>query len=398
MMMLTDAELDEIKTRPGNDCETVAGQWVRLRKTGGRTVGPCPLCSRNPQSRKSGIFEVKDGGLGWVCATCRGGDVISLVMKHEGIDFRAAVEWLGGSRAVDPAVAAKREQERAVREAEKAKVADDFRQRERKSLYNIWNAAIPAAGSPVESYLKLRGLTLPDWTGRAPGLRCVPDMPYFHGQEEDEAGRKSQRIIHRGPAMVAPIVGPDGRFRGLHFTYIDLTQPNGKAKIVDPDTGEELPAKKVRGSKTGGHIDLVGTRHPTKIIIGEGIETVLSVWLALTACGQDVADTAFWSSVDLGNLGGAAIESVMHPTSITGAGRAMRVPGPDPDMTKPGIILPPSVADIVALGDGDSDRVLTHCALYRGAQRFLALNERVVVRVAWADEGKDFNDMVRAGA
>ena len=394
--MLSPAELDDIKSRPGNDCAEVARQWVSLRRQGGRLVGPCPLCSRNPQSRKTACFEVKDGGQAWVCAKCgNGGDVIKLVQQHENIDFRAAVEWLGGSRQIDPEIAAKRERERQAQEAKRQAEADEFRQRERKTLYDIWNEASPAVGSPVEAYLQLRGLHLPEWSQRADRLRCVPRMPYFHGTQDGPDGRKQQRVIHRGPAMLAPIMGADGKFRGLHFTYIDLSQSNGKAAITDPDTGEELPAKKVRGSKTGGHIHLIGPREPKQIVIGEGIETVLSVWLAMKECAIDISTTAFWSSVDLGNLGGPAADRVVHPELTDAGGRARRIPGPDPDMTKPGIDIPQSVIDVIALGDGDSDLVLTECAIHRGAVRWREGNAARIVRVAWAPEGKDFNDMVR---
>ena len=48
--MLYPAELDEIKSRSGNDCAEVARKWASMRHKGRRIVGPCPLCSRNPQS------------------------------------------------------------------------------------------------------------------------------------------------------------------------------------------------------------------------------------------------------------------------------------------------------------------------------------------------------------
>ena len=396
-MILSPDQLSDLKSRPENDCGVVAKKLgAKLRKSGRRLIGSCPLCPTPSNSKYPDRFEIKEKGRAWVCRYCGGGDVIKLVMEHKRLDFRGAVDWLGGPRAVDPAEMAERERQEAEHKAAQDKSADEFRQRERKKLYDIWNNAKPAAGSPVERYLQLRGLTLPVWPGRADRLRCVPEMPYFHGQEEGPDGRKRERVIGRHPAMVAPIVGPDGKFRGLHFTYIDLGQASGKAKITDPDSGEELPAKKVRGSKSGGHIDLVGARVPEKIVIGEGIETVLSVWLALTSCGIDVTQTAFWSGVDLGNIGGAAADKITHPTLTTANGRAQRVPGLDPDLEKGGgIVLPASVADVVQLGDGDSDRTVTHCALYRGAQRWWAINDRVAVRLAWADEGMDFNDMVR---
>jgi hypothetical protein len=190
--------------------------------------------------------------------------------------------------------------------------------------------------------LHQRGLVVvPDWPKGAARLCYVDGMPYYCGEEVDGGGRKKARVIHRGPAMVAPIVR-NGKFSGLHLTYIDLTRPNGKAEILDPDTGEALPAKKVRGSKAAGAIELVKIAPdsaPSQIIIAEGIETVLSAWLAMKASGVDMALTEFWSAVDLGNLGGPATAQVAHPTLTTASGRPRRIPGPDPDMEKPGIML-----------------------------------------------------------
>ncbi|MGJ0426217.1 hypothetical protein [Methylocystis sp.] len=68
----------------------------------------------------------------------------------------------------------------------------------------------------------------------------------------------------------------EGRFIGVHITWIDLEAPKGKAETVDPDTGMMLPATKIRGSLKGGSIRLVyGGETPTRYFIGEGIETVL---------------------------------------------------------------------------------------------------------------------------
>jgi hypothetical protein len=110
---------------------------------------------------------------------------------------------------------------------------------------------------------------------------------------------------------------------------------------------------------------------------------------------------AFWSGVDLGNLGGKAAAVVPHPTLKTAQGRVQRVPGPEPDLLSPGIAIPDSVIDVIMLGDGDSDRFTTQCALARASKRF-ALNSEAMtkidrtVRCAWAPVGLDFNDMLRA--
>jgi hypothetical protein len=52
--------------------------------------------------------------------------------------------------------------------------------------------------------------------------------------------------------------------------------------------------------------------------------------------------------------------------------------------------------DVVLLGDGDSDRVLTECALYRAQTRLLAMGNDRLVRVAWAPAGQDFNNLLDA--
>ena len=55
-----------------------------------------------------------------------------------------------------------------------------------------------------------------------------------------------------------------------------LTGNKGKAIIIDPDTGEQLPVRKVRGSKAGGWIELCGSAAPLVVVAGEGIETALA--------------------------------------------------------------------------------------------------------------------------
>lgn len=395
--MLSEAELHDIKSRPENHCGEIAAKWVHLRRSGGKQVGPCPLCCKDTQSRRRSCFEILDGGLGWGCAKCHdGGDVLRLVMRHEGLDFHGAVEWLGGSREINPEVAARRERERKAQEEKREADSDRYRQKERGELYGIWKNAQPLFGTAAQAYLEIRGISAPSFSPFR--LRCIPEMPYYHGTETSQSGRKGKRVIHRGPAMVAPILGNDGRFAGLHFTYLDLTKPNGKAAITDPDNGEALPAKKVRGSKAAGHIDLIGPQKPKQVVIGEGIETVLTVWFAMCECGIDISETAFWSAVDLGNLGGPHLDKIAHPTARMKNGRAIQVPGILPDLSKPGIVMPKSADDIVLLGDGDSDPETTQCAVFRGQQRYSQAEEGCsarIVRTMFADAGADFNDMVR---
>jgi putative DNA primase/helicase len=387
---ISEAELAALKAR--HPCDAVAGQWVRLRKQGRKMIGPCPVCSANRQSGSATRFECDADG--WVCAVCQdGGDVIKLVQlvqfnSGDADTFLAAVDWLGGARGPeDPAAAAERERRRREIEAKSA----EFREQERGKVFEIWKRGTAIAGTPVEAYLcKRLGIDAADCTipdRDALRLRALEAMPYY------ATGARDAEMLARASAMLAPIVR-GGKFCGLHVTYLDLAEPKGKLFLRGPD-GEALPAKKVRGSKAGGHIEIVGRTLPGRLIIGEGIEKTLAVFAALCACERADVATAFWTSVDLGNLGGKAAAAVAHPTLKNAAGRAQRVPGPDPDLSAPGIEIPDSVTEIIILGDASSDPFTTQCAIARAAARWARPGR--LIEVAWSSQDEDFDDALRAG-
>jgi len=415
-MKFSDAIIAQVKARHAVD--EVAGQWVRLRrKRGGEFThaGPCPLCSRSGEKRDDARFECSADK--WVCAACcQGGDVIKLVMLREGIDFCAAVNRLGGDAAetIAPRHAERRGRDCAAagkprnpipgdlaphpelaaaflrgfdRETARQAAAACYRERERLRLAHFWDEAAPFAGTPVQAYLRRRGLLVPSNAQ----LRFHPWVPYFADGRENEP-----RLIHRGPAMLAAFWGAAGVFTGLHITWLDLATAMGKALIADPETGLLLPAKKMRGSKAGSYIDLGGDAAAERMVAGEGIETVLSVATALFRAGRDLKRMQFRAAGDLGNLGGRARESVRHPTLKDAAGRARRVPGPDPDQEAPAMPVPDGVRESILLGDGDSDPFVTRCAMARAAQRHARPGRNV--RVIFAPPGCDFNDVLRGRA
>lgn len=222
-------------------------------------------------------------------------------------------------------------------------------------------------------------------------LRYLPRLPYWI--ERDSGGWEE---LLAGPAMLAPILAwPNGNLIGLHITWLDDSRPGTKLRASHPDTGELLPAKKVRGRKAGGFIPLSPGRGRARLVVGEGIETVLTMRLALARHGLD-HEIGFWSAIDLGNLAGRATETVPHPTMRRQAGGRtvrVRVPGPEPDRESPAVPIPDEVTDLVLLKDGDSDPFLTDLAMYRAARRFACVTRSV--RVAEPAVGLDFNDMVR---
>jgi len=388
MTRLSTADLEDIKAR--NPLEGVAGGYVKLRRMGRRLVGPCPVCGGRATSQR---FEILEDGTSWVCAVCPdGGDVIHLVQKVEGCDFRSAIERLGGRSELDAAAAKKlfeaREKKRLARERQ----SEEFREKERKRLWRAWQQASEIHGSAAARYLEGRGLALP---ASCPGLRFLSEAPYFHGEQLDDRGRRSPMVLHRGPAMLAAFIRADGRFGGLHTTWLTETRdPPAKLELTDPETGEVLNSKKMRGSKAGAHIAIALTKDPRRLVIGEGIETVLAVWTAYHRAGRSIEDAAFWAAGDLGNMAGRAIKTVPHPTLKRPNGRAISVPNDQPDPDDQGLSIPDSVDELILLGDGDSEPVLTRFAMTRAARRYARPGR--TIRIAFAPAGLDFNDVLVA--
>jgi hypothetical protein len=371
---------------------------AKLKKHAREYVGACPVCGGKD---RFAVNPTKKGGV-FFCRGFGGGDVIAMVEHVCSVTFLPACEIINGRpmpeaeaqiSAEDLARAAKqRELDRIAREHAQRRQNKIDRERERRAAYDMWRGGAWSFGSPVETYLRrARGIDpLPE---RLP-LRYASSVAFFQGEEINQAGRKVPRVIWRGPVMLAPIVDTNGKFRGVHRTWLDLEQPGGKAVIVDPTDGEVLNPKKCRGSVDGNVIRLIDVPMPRRLFVGEGIETVLSVWVALHRAGRDLSDAAFWCSVSLGNLGGPALGTVPHPVLRDDKGRPRNVLGPEPDLDAPTIHIPDSVVDVVLLGDGDSDRFATQCAHARANKRHTRIGR--VVRTAWAPEGKDFNDLVRA--
>ena len=367
--------LEDLKDR--NPVADVAARYTTLHRVGRRLGGPCPICGGDP---RKGRFEVMENET-WTCAVCnKGGDVIRLVELVEGVDFKTAVARLGGAAELDPAQAAKLAEKRDRARLARETAEERRRETDRKILHGIWKQVAKIEGTVAQRYLKARGLQLPPSTG----LRFVGAMPYHNG---------GARKLYSGPAMVAAFKRRDGKFGGLHQTWL---KPDGagKAEIVDAENGQLLPAKKMRGQKAGCHIAVAAFGKPRRLFIAEGIETVLSVYTAMKLEGRPLDDVAFWAAGDLGNLAGRAADTIDHPTLKRPDGKPQRVPNRVPDPQDQGLAIPDSVDELVLLGDGDSDPFLTECAMTRAARRYAREGRRVFV--AMAPRAEDFNDELRA--
>ncbi|MEH6727143.1 MAG: hypothetical protein V7703_13355, partial [Hyphomicrobiales bacterium] len=182
-------------------------------------------------------------------------------------------------------------------------------------------------------------------------------------------------------------------FLGAHCTWI---RADGRGKMVLKDRfNTVLKSKKIQGFQKGGAIRLTPGRSlgAPHLLMGEGIETTLSALYALCLAGKG-AGYAAWCGVSLGNMSGGGLgPSAPHPSDPK-----KRVPSPVPDMERPGLQVPDWAEQVTLLGDGDSDRPITlarmACAANRARADGAKKGVRRIVRIAWADDGKDFNDML----
>src|SRR5436853_7655590 len=71
--------------------DEVARRGIKLVGRGER-VGPCPVCGGRDR------FSINIKKQIWNCRGCaRGGDVVDLVQHLDGVDFKIAVQTLGGN-------------------------------------------------------------------------------------------------------------------------------------------------------------------------------------------------------------------------------------------------------------------------------------------------------------
>jgi hypothetical protein len=366
---------------------------LTLRGTG-EMVGPCPDCGGSDR------FAINTRKQVFNCRGCgAGGDVIALAELVFHCDFREACRVLTGEDApdgragtVDHEAVRRVAEQRARDEAQRAAEENAWRERERAKAYEFWRSGRRLAGTEAADYLAGRGLGPVLDRVR---LRHVDGLDYWHQRTEPGRKKPVPFVLHHGPAMLAPITDDDDRFAGVHMTWFLPMRPGEKVDLADPQSGEALPAKKIRGSKRRGWIRLITPARFDRLVAGEGIETVLSV--AVAELGTPAFErTAYWSSIDLQHLGGRAADRMAHPELKTRSGRAQTVPGGTPDDDPAAPMPPHCVREILTLGDGDSDRFTADLVHARAARRWA--RDGRTIRTAFAPQGADFNTVLRGVA
>ncbi len=148
----------------------------------------------------------------------------------------------------------------------------------------IWRASKPATGTPVEAYLRARGLTMP-----------LPRALRFHRGLKHPAGATWSAMI----GLVTR--GIDNLPLAIHRTFLERDGA-GKAPVE--------PAKMMLGPCRGGAVRLSSSSDG--LMIGEGIATCLA---AMQATGRPA-----WAALSTSGLGALDLPDVISDVTVLADG------------------------------------------------------------------------------
>jgi putative DNA primase/helicase len=229
------------------NAETIA------KALGGHKAG-CGWMARCPShDDRSPSLSICDADYGKVLIRC-----------HAGCDQEKVIATLR-SRGLWPEKGSRRITRLAPRSVTKRTEPDRDDAKRTEAALAIWEGAMPAGGSPVETYLASRGLHLPP----------TPTLRFHAGLKHPSSGI--------WPAMIALVTrGTDDMPLAIHRTF--LARDGGGKAPVDPQ-------KMMLGPCHGGALRLAAPGH--MLMVGEGIETCLAAmqatdhpaWAALSTSG-----------------------------------------------------------------------------------------------------------------
>lgn len=268
----------------------LAGAVVKLRRAGVELRGPCPICQAGAKSA-SPPFAVNPAKDTFRCYGCdEHGDVVELErLLRGGTPAEAARRLTGGGYVSTP---------RTDQTPPPVRGGDEGKALARLKLaQEMLDGARPIAGTLVERYLLGRGIAPAVVAAAAPNLLF---HPFAKAAWDADA-----KVWIKAPAMLCRPVTQAGPTGGVHATYLkrdgsardkalgkkmwgpqhgEVGQPAG-AWLIGPDSGS-----------TGGF-----AARRSRLAVGEGVETVLSVVTLQLRRGEGMRACA---ALSLGRLQG----------------------------------------------------------------------------------------------
>jgi putative DNA primase/helicase len=210
------------------------------RKAGGAWIARCPAHDdRNPS------LSIRDAADGTVLVHCHAGCEQTKVINALRVRGLWDMHNYKGFRIAEP-----------QRRQPETRQTDSSDRRRMDAALRIWEATTEASDTPVETYLKSRGITI-----------APPPIVRYHAGLKHPTGSI-------WPALVALVTHSiDGAPVGIHRIFLSR-DGTGKAPVA--------PQKMMLGPCGGGAVRLAPGRSDQWLVIAEGIETTLSV---MQACG-----------------------------------------------------------------------------------------------------------------
>jgi Toprim domain/CHC2 zinc finger len=191
--------------------DEIARRGIKLLVGRGECIGPCPLCGGRDR------FSINVHKQVWNCRGCaKGGDVVDLVQHLDGVDFRTAVQTLGG------------DERRPVAPIAKPTEPKESDEEKTKRALKIWDEASEVNDTLAEQYLRRRGLDLPEDDH---ALRFYSPCPFGAGKYPCLIALFRDVLTNEPKAIHRIALGPGGMLIGKRM----LGRVGGCAIKLDED-------------------------------------------------------------------------------------------------------------------------------------------------------------------